>query len=84
MHHVKRTLWDYIGDKLEQDHVKHGEKNDLSDNEAKQDDSPLAPAPSQKLYMSDMLVDMFESGAIDEEIVSINSAFVCLLHLGNE
>lgn len=38
----------------------------------------------EKVYMSDLIADMFEQQDFDEGLLSVNAAFVCLLHLGNE
>ena len=34
--------------------------------------------------MSEILYDMYSSGQINSEHVSVNSAFICMLHLANE
>ena len=34
--------------------------------------------------LSELMAQLYESGELDEQVVSVNSAFVCLLHLGNE
>ena len=34
--------------------------------------------------MTDIMCDMYNTGLIDGENVSVNSAFICMLHLANE
>ena len=34
--------------------------------------------------MSELMYHMYASGEIDKNNVSINSAFICILHLANE
>lgn len=36
------------------------------------------------VQMSDILYHMYASKQIDEQHVSVNSAFICMLHLANE
>jgi hypothetical protein len=34
--------------------------------------------------MSELMFQMYSSGEIDKNNVSVNSAFICILHLANE
>ena len=34
--------------------------------------------------MTDIMCDMYNTGLIDGENVTVNSAFICMLHLANE
>lgn len=36
------------------------------------------------IKMTDIMCDMYSSGLIDGENVTVNSAFICMLHLANE
>jgi hypothetical protein len=39
---------------------------------------------AQHLNMTDIMFDMYNEGGISNKAVSINSAFICMLHLANE
>lgn len=52
----------------------------MFDQERKEDDQP----ESKTVKMTDIMYEMYNTGLIDGENVTVNSAFICMLHLANE
>ena len=67
---LKADLWNYITPRIES----------MPDERQ----SSLVAPPAQAVNMSEILHEMYETKAISKENVSVNSAFICMLHLANE
>ena len=69
---LKQNLWAYINPKLR------------LESRAETEASPVRPPEPEPVQMSEILFEMYNSGQIDQQNVSVNSAFICMLHLANE
>jgi len=91
VHRIKATLWGYMHPRLAgKDEGNRAESADPAPGKPEPDqDAPLPDHQEQSnhekgLQMTDILGEMYGSGAIDSANVSVNSAFICMLHLANE
>jgi len=91
VHRIKESLWQYMLPKLADEAEDDPEK--AASPAAKRpdpDQDPAAPNqedqknPTKFLQMTDILCEMYGSGTIDSRNVTVNSAFICMLHLANE
>ena len=77
---LKHQLWTYMDPVIEyyQSKPKSDKKKESSIVEIAEYEEP------DELMMSDVLGNLYGTGQIDAENVSIHSAFICVLHLANE
>ena len=72
---LKKSLWDHINPKL---------INSNNDQQNEEEQQIEAEEEINYLNMTDIMYDMYTGGEVDNKAVSINSAFICMLHLANE
>ena len=71
VHQLKKSLWNYINPK-----IAHEKRDD--------EDAQMEQPEVRPLKLADILSDMYETGEVNQQHVSVNSAFICMLHLANE
>ena len=81
---LKGHLWDYIDPQINnKDQQAPEEDLDMFDQEQKEEEDQDQSA-SKTIKMTDIMYEMYNTGLIDGENVTVNSAFICMLHLANE
>ena len=91
VHKIKSSLWRYMLPRLANDAEDDPEeaanpaaKGPDPDQDASSPNQEPQKNSNKSLQMSEILCEMYGSGTIDSRNVTVNSAFICMLHLANE
>ena len=80
VHQLKSTLWNYLNPRVRTRKESRPESSD----DKNRISSSIGGIVEGDIQMSQILADMYYTGEIDKENVTVNSAFICMLHLANE